>query len=78
MLRGEELEKVVVEFLFWEKNYPFLCINKKVENEDEIPNIQEVMDLLEEFKEEYDYYSIMHRRAMVRKKIYESFLENIN
>ena len=69
-MSAEELGKVIEEFLFWEKIYKGLCLNKKLPGDIIIPKNEVVWDLLREFEEERDYYSIMYRRKVVRKKIF--------
>ena len=72
----ESLLKIIEEFLFWEKNYFNICINKQVP--EQVPDNDEIIRLLNEFKEEHDYYAIMLRRAMIKKIYKESFIESIN
>ena len=76
MLSEDELKKIKEEYLFWERNYFSICINKKLPNE--IPNNEVIIGLLNEFKEQHDYYAIMHRRSMVKKIYTRSFIENFN
>jgi hypothetical protein len=66
-MSAEEHSRIMEEIAFWETNFFSISILKKVPGQ--VPDIQSVRTLLAKFMLEFDYHSIAHRLALLKRSL---------